>query len=206
MFPDDDAFFKKHFFENFKSQINPRINYLIDVKASDGPGFMKEVKRETGQDILDSDFFSVSSINMIIAFESFKSVGLFNPLLSVGAKYGSSEDLEYFIRINRHSTFISNKNLQIYHPKDSLTFKGLAYKEIMKRFNNYGRGFFYVVGEFGMYKNGITSIIRGFGGSAVQLLKLNLTLSFAYFTIALKRIGWLIYFGAFFTYKTEQDA
>lgn len=206
MFPDDDALYNQDLFSNYLNEIVTGNNYLIDVKATDEDGYMKEVKRNHGEQMHDSDFFSVSSINMIISFESFEKVGKFNPLLSVGAKFGSSEDLDYFIRVNRLKPFIANKVLKVYHPKDSLSFKGLTFQQIIKRFEGYGRGYFYVIGKYKMAENGFISIGRAFGGFIHQCIKPNFKLALAYFYIAFRRIAWLIYFRWIFNFKADYNA
>ena len=180
MFPDDDSTYSKSFFENYQL-IDKSNNYIIDVLCTGSNKLFIRQKCKDNSVLSSKNWNSACSVNLMIKFEYINHVGFFDINLGVGAKYGSAEDNDYYIRVSNISSFIYTKQLYNFHPSPSQTYKALTLKKLIFRFNNYGKGIIYCLCKHYKYKDALFVCIRSIGGGVIAFFKGNFKKSIAYF-------------------------
>lgn len=184
MFPDDDSIFDESFFINFATYI--RGNTLIAVKASqDRQSYF--IKMPNKQLASFKDYKYAISVNMIVRKKCILEVGGFDEELGVGAYYGAGEDNDFFIRCNNIESFTFCNNIWNYHPlqKENIS---LPLEKLISRYKSYGRGVISMLVKHHMYNAAITTIIRGYLGSLINLFHLRPQMSYVYFVAANTRL------------------
>lgn len=181
MFPDDDSTFDLLFFERFMKEVDGNTAYIIDVYESGYETLFIKNKLSQNSIISKKQYQLVCSVNMLIPFLAFTKIKFFDEDLGVGAKYGSSEDVDYFIRTLAFTNqFIYNKNLYNYHPRANDKFKMMSINDISSRFRKYGEGAIFTLLKHNMYFEALNLSFRAIGGSIVYLLKLDFKLFYCY--------------------------
>jgi GT2 family glycosyltransferase len=192
MFPDDDTTFNNAFFDNFKSIVSLKRNYLLDVYNKGTSDLYVSNSLTDGTSITKNKFHIAMSVNMIISKQYFDSVLYFDEKLGVGAAFGSAEDTDYFLRIvNLSGNFIYTKQLYNFHPSPKNKYKKLKLNTLIIRFINYGNGILFALCKHKMYIASLLVCIRAIGGSILSLLRLNFKLSIAYFISFLFRCAFM---------------
>lgn len=193
MFPDDDSTFDKSFFERFKETLSLENNYLIDVKNLGESGLYIEHNFVNGAVVTSNDWNNACSVNMIICKSTFLSVGMFDERLGVGSLYGAGEDSDYFIRsCNVGASFNFTNQLYSFHPSSKNKYLGLSTKQLITRFNNYGKGVVFFLVKHSMHLDAAVVCFRGLGGVAISVLRGQFKLSLAYFYSFITRFSLLM--------------
>lgn len=181
MFPDDDSTFDDNFFNNFNYELDGISSYIIPAYCEDTKILYKSCHSgiKNGTLIKRNFALNIGTINLILNYETFRRVGLFDELMGVGAKHGAGEDSDYFLRALKYCTFYFNSNLYTFHPSPSKTYNKLSLSKLISRYKKYGDGVIYMLCKHQMYYSAITCIAKGFGGSVIAILKLQGRLSIA---------------------------
>ena len=195
MFPDDDSSFDEVFFNNFRSILGSDKCYLTSIynTGSKDLFFDRKLKENTTVKITDNQL--IGSPNQIILYDKLKHKILFNEELGVGARYGSSEDLDLFLKINTNAnSYFFTDRLYSFHPKKTAAHDNVKFSQIINRFRNYSTGFVYVVFKYKMFRFIPELFIRTLAAFVIFFFKGKFKLSFAYLFQFFIRIQILIYF------------
>lgn len=195
MFPDDDSSFDNKFFDNFPSIQLSCLNYITPIYNTHTKDIYLGKKMAKGTPVKISNYNMIGSPNQVIQYDRFKEHIYFNEELGVGAKYGSCEDLDLFIRLNLAGVkFIFTDELYSYHPKKTDIYKKIKIKDILIRFKNYSSGFAFLIFRYRLYNFIPTYLFRTFAAFIFFAIRLNFKLSLAYFIQFFVRIKLLIIF------------
>ncbi|MCR9155015.1 MAG: hypothetical protein NXI09_12975 [Bacteroidetes bacterium] len=178
MFPDDDTSFKKDFFEIYFN-LEPQSAYLAKIcNEEDGADYRNYPdKSRCGKESLIP---WVASVSLLIPYTIAKKIGHFDPKLGVGAKWGSSEDLDYFLRATQHLEFCFLPELKNYHPSRFGKYEKMSSENIRKRFKAYTDGYLLVYFRYNLESKLGLFATRALGGAMISILRLNFRLSFQY--------------------------
>lgn len=181
MFPDDDTTFDKDFFSNFTEVIdNKQENYLIDVFGENTKDLYFNNTKNDGDQIKTDKPKMIMSVNMLINYNTFCKVGLFDEKMGLGAEYGAGEDTDYFLRcVALSGSFIYTKKLWNYHPKYEDKHKALSLQQLAKKYSNYGRGVIFLYVKHRMYFSAFELCLSALGGALVAMLNLDFKLFIA---------------------------
>lgn len=196
MFPDDDTTFDATFFENYQSIVRDGVSYIIPIYQRDT---LKELYMgyicEEGARVTPKMDSLIGSPNQIIAYPGNEELVYFNEDLGVGAKYGSCEDLDLFIRLDRNgSNYYYTSAIHNFHPGKTQVFKSLSLERLKSRFKNYSAGFCFIIFKYQRYSAIPAYLIRPLGASLIYLFKLNIRFFRAYLYQFFIRIYLLISF------------
>jgi hypothetical protein len=182
MFPDDDSSFDSVFFDNFSSILGSNKCYITPIYNEGTNDLYLGRRTPNGQSITPSNHQLIGSPNQIILYDKLSDKIFFNEELGVGALYGSSEDLDVFIKLfNSGEQFTFINNIYSYHPKKVAAYKQATFKKIIIRFKSYSTGFAYVIFKYRLFSLVPEYLARTFGGFVVFLSKLQFRLAVAYF-------------------------
>lgn len=183
MFPDDDTVFDELFFKNFTFLKESEISFIIpiyELMSSPKKLYMGEILDE-GTIVKEIDHHLIGSPNQVIRYSKNSDVLYFDEKLGVGALYGSCEDYDLFIRLNRAGEeFLFTSQLYNFHPKKTDIYINMNLAQILKRFKNYSAGFCYIIFKYNLKKFIFMYLFRTLAASGYFLLKLNFKLSYAY--------------------------
>jgi hypothetical protein len=194
MFPDDDTTFSDIFFNRYKDYISSNENYLIDVYCFGSNNLFKPLKHIEGEFLNKKNFDAAMSVNMIISYKTLMQVGIFDERLGVGADYGAGEDGDYYIRCCNYATkFIYTKQLFNYHPASKDLFRTLTLKQIINRYNSYGRGVVFMLCKHHLYGEALIVCIRAIGGAIKSIFTFDLKLFCAYIITFISRLRMLTF-------------
>ena len=191
MFPDDDTTFDEVFFNNFCQVTLSHSNYLMPIKDSP-TSFYKRFDIPDGKLLKKSDFIYVGSPNMLIDFQLFKENIRFDENLGVGSRYGSCEDVDFFLKTNSILEFKFTSELYNFHPRKVDRYNAMAFKEILKRFKGYSSGYIYTMLKYNFKIYLLSMLFRTVAASFIFFLRLKFRLSFAYFLQFFIRIHLMI--------------
>lgn len=178
MFPDDDSSFDELFFKKFKSKVQG--NSLIDVYGSGSRILFRKNPHKDGDKLDLKDYRYAMSVNMLLTKEILSEVGFFDERLGVGAYYGSGEDTDYYIRCwENGADFRYNKQLWNYHPLSNNKSRQQTLRQLIKRYNTYGRGMIFTFIKHKMYLEALKCSYCALAGSFVALMKGDCKLSLA---------------------------
>lgn len=182
MFPDDDTTFSNIFFSRYKEFIKNGVNYLIDVYCFGTNELFKPTNLKNESILNRENHSSAMSVNMIIDFDTFKLVGLFDERLGIGAQYGSGEDGDYFIRSCdiTGKGFIYQKMMFNFHPSSSNKFSQMSLSQTINTYIAYGNGAIFVLCKHKMYQMSFMICFYALGGAVLSLFRLDLKLFVAY--------------------------
>lgn len=194
MFPDDDTTFSDVFFNRFTDIVKSTDNYLIDVYCYNSTKLYKAINYREGDCLNSHNFEAAMSVNMIINYNTFNLVGLFDQRLGVGAKYGAGEDCDFFIRACNLTKqgFIYTKILFNFHPSSYNKFSKMKLKQIISKYVNYGNGAIFMLCKHKMYIESVKLCFRSIGGIFFSLLKFNIKCSIGYIVAFFSRSLMLI--------------
>jgi len=182
IFPDDDSTFDGNFFKVYQESVQANMAYLAKIRTADTK---KDYRKYPTSSIIGKQELLpfVASVSLVIPYSWLKKVGHFDEELGAGAKYGSSEDLDYFLRLSEHGDFHFLPTLYNLHPSRFGKYNKLSAHQIRQRFRTYTDGFLHVY-----FKHSIDSQLglfaeRALAGAVLSLLKLNFTLVAEYFSL-----------------------
>jgi len=128
-------------------------------------------------------------------YDKFKSQIAFDEKLGVGALYGSSEDVDLFLKLfEMGERFIFTNDIYTYHPKKTSAYNDLALNKIILRFKNYSSGFAYIIFKYKLFLFIPEYLLRTLGAFILFFLKFKFKLSFAYLMQFFIRIQILLMF------------
>jgi len=189
MFPDDDTTFNAAFFAQYPRLTVPGKAYVGRMlNLEDQQGY----KAYPSKNLLEQKeglLSYIASAGLILPQFVVKTVGQFDERLGVGAPWGSSEDVDYYLRCTKYTSFNFVRELYTFHPGRFAKYGRMSAAKIWKRFKGYSDGYYFV-----MYKHGLQSRLRwlplrALGGAAVSLLKANVPLSFLYLRLCAYRLA-----------------
>lgn len=202
MFPDDDSSFDNEFFNHFSDILGSNTCFITPIynERTKDLYIGKESSDETLLTI--NNYNLIGSPNQIIEYQKYKEHIYFDEELGVGAKYGSSEDIDLFVRLNlAGAKFIYTDKIYSFHPKKTDIYRDKKLKFIVHRFKNYSSGFALLIFRYKLYRFIPSYLIRTFGAFIIFLIRLNFKLSLAYLLQFFVRVQLLLFF--FFFKKTK---
>lgn len=183
MFPDDDSSFDDIFFQNFKNIKESANSFIIPIfeeYSLPKKLYMGKIRPENAI-VTEKEHDLIGSPNQLIRYTPNLEILKFDEKLGVGAIYGSCEDYDLFIRLNRSGEkFLFTSKLYNFHPKKTNVYKNMSFKKIVKRFKNYSSGFCFVIFKYNLKQFILMFLIRTLIASAVFFVRLNFKLSLAY--------------------------
>lgn len=204
MFPDDDSSFDQEFFINFPAILNSNKCFIIPIYNEGTKDLYFGKRTKENKLIKPMNHQLIGSPNQIILYNLLKKDIVFNEELGVGAKYGSSEDLDLFLNLYlKGNSFVFTNKLYNFHPKKVAAYKNVPLQNIIKRFKNYSSGFASVIFKYKYFKLIPEYLIRTLVAFVVFAIKFNFKLSLAYLVQFFLRIQLLIHF---FFYKSISNS
>lgn len=195
MFPDDDSSFDQEFFINFPSILNSNKCFITLIYNTGTKDLYFGKKTKENKLIKPIDHQLIGSPNQIILYDLLKKDIVFNEELGVGAKYGSSEDLDLFLNLYlKGNSFVFTNKLYNFHPKKVAAYENVQLRDIIRRFKNYSSGFAFVIFKYKYFKLIPEYLIRTVVAFVVFAIKLNFKLSLAYLVQFFLRIKLLLHF------------
>lgn len=192
MFPDDDSSFDAIFFDNFSTILGSNKCYIGPIYNERTKDLYLGKSLEEGSWINEDKHSSIGSPNQIILYEKFKDHIFFNEQLGVGGKFGSCEDYDNFIRLNRiGATFFYISRIYSFHPAKS-TKNLMSLKDTKKRYKSYSPGFVYIIKKYKKYKFIPIFLLRPLGGSFIKIFELDFKMANVYFSVFFFRMELLI--------------
>lgn len=186
MFPDDDSVYDELFFE--KWEYSGQGNRLINVKCSDSNDYFNYLMLPNMTQLTTSQYKMSSSVNMIIDQETVEATGLFDERLGVGALYGAGEDNDFFIRASKVSPFLICTTIYNMHPSPEHKYDLMNLSQIIKRFNNYGRGVVFMLCKNELKMEALFICFRALGGALLNFLRFRFKLAVAYLCSFVSRV------------------
>lgn len=180
MFPDDDTVFTEAFFEQFPQLIEPGIAYLCRRLSLEDKRDYKAYPAANLYGQKEALLPYVVSDGLILPQEVVEEVGKFDERLGVGAPWGSSEDVDYYLRCTKHLSFHFIRELYTLHPGRFAKYQRMSQAKIWKRFKSYSDGYYFVMYKFGLQHRLRWLPWRALGGAALSALKANINLSILY--------------------------
>lgn len=195
MFPDDDSSFDKNFSTEFKKILGSEKSYITPIYNNNSKKLYFGKPYETGKIVGVQKYYLVGSPNQIIQYNKYKEFIHFNENLGVGAKYGSSEDLDLFIKLNLNGIkYYYINEIFSYHPQKTDIFINKKLDDIINRFKTYSSGFAVIIFKYKLYSFIPSYLTRTFVAFVYYGLKLKFKLSYAYFIQLIFRIKLLFTF------------
>lgn len=206
MFPDDDTTFSNTFFIRYKWYVKENQNYLIDVYCFGSNKLFKQNNYNNGDKLFRNNYEVAMSVNMIINYNTFVLIGLFDERMGIGAIYGAGEDGDYYIRACNTSLhgFIFVKNIYNFHPSSTNKFQKLGLSHTINKYVNYGNGAIFMLCKHKMYMMAIKTCFRAIGGAIFSLYKFDFKLfvafGIAFFSRLLMFSKCIIFFNRLYKY------
>lgn len=189
MFPDDDSSFDSSFFENFETIVNSEYCYLTDVYQAGTKNYFQHIKTKVGRTIDSSYWNDVGAVNIILNFQIFLSVGYFDQMMGVAAKYGAGEDSDYFIRSLQHgASYHYCQTLYSYHPSGANRYSKMITKDVIIRFRNYAQGVIYMLCKHKMYYDALKISFKALAGCVLKFITLDFKMSLVYLIAFYERL------------------
>ena len=188
MFPDDDSSFDQGFFINFPVILNSNKCYITPIYNTGTKDLYFGKLLKYNCFINENRHSLIGSPNQVVLYEKFKKKIFFNEELGVGSKYGSCEDYDLFIRLNKSGAkyfFISN--IYSYHPS-KLTKNIGSLNEIVKRHKSYSPGFVFIIKKYSKYRFLPSFLVRPLVGSVYKLLMFDFKMASVYCQVFFFRI------------------
>lgn len=188
MFPDDDSSFDGNFFQHFPTILGSNKCYISPI-YNEGTNDLYLGKSVDEGSFINEDIHSlIGSPNQIILYEKFKEHLFFDEELGVGGKFGSCEDYDNFIRLNRiGAAFFYISKIYSFHPSKT-TKNLLSLKETIKRYKSYSPGFVFIIKKYKKYNFIPIFLIRPLGGCFVSLFKFDLKMANVYIAVFFYRL------------------
>lgn len=194
LFPDDDSTFDQSYFQNIRQYLKePRLLLAKIVNQEDQGDYRRYPSKPVRGTLSLLPY--VSSVGLIIPFGLAQKVGFFDPTLGVGAKWGSSEDLDYYLRCCAYGDFEFNPALYSFHPSRFGKYRQLSAAQISQRFKAYTDGYLLVHYRYKLESNLRSFATRAIAGSLLSILKGEFTLARSYYELFLYRRKMKAYFG-----------
>ncbi len=196
MFPDDDAYYMEDFFNNFYKEIHGSFNFIVSVFDFQKKKYLAKIDKK-GELLNYKKIKDVMSINMILSKES---LIFFDEEIGLGTINGSSEDIDYFIRVSRAKRQFMTCNLTIGHPIGENKYEKMSSIKILKKLQNYSRGYFYVLAKHKLYFKAVYTLGRTMLISLYYLFRFQFRISLIYFLLIFIRF---YHFIKFFTRRNR---
>ena len=180
MFPDDDTTFDNIFFRNFKTNIKQGNNYLIPIYNQGTFIPYKNYNLKNNTLLGKNGFKYAGAPSIIVGCNSLTDGILFDEDLGPGGKYCSSEDLDFYFKIENYHKFIFINKIYNFHPSRNDKYEKMSYSEIIKRFRAYSFGYIYVMLKYKKYYPIFKILFTTFGASVLNLSKGNWKMCRAY--------------------------
>ncbi len=192
MFPDDDTSFRKDFFLNYSS-LSAKAAYLAKIiNTEDGKDYRKYPQQKLcGRKELIP---WVASVSLVLPYKIVCEIGFFDPKLGVGAKWGSSEDLDYFLRASQKVEFCFLPDLKTCHPSRFGKYWQMKPSQIRNRFKAYTDGYLAVYYRYDLESKLGLFATRALGGAFISLLKLKPQIAMQYLWLFSYRLQAKAYF------------
>jgi hypothetical protein len=195
MFPDDDTTFDKFFFLNFKKATLSNSCFITPIYNEGSKDFYIGSSSKHNFQMKISDLSLVGSPNQILLYDKLKNYLYFDENLGLGAKYGSSEDMDLFVRlIKKGEVFIYTNKLYTFHPKKVSNYYGKSFKDVISRFRNYSFGYAFLISKHNLNFLIPNYLFRTLAASLYFLFKLKFKLSLAYLYQLFIRIHFIVFF------------
>jgi len=163
LFPDDDSTYDEGLFDYIEI-LDVSKSYLIGVKNDcDKKEFRKQFY--FSKKLNKYNFNLACSVNMIINRSILKKHIKFDENLGIGSMNGSSEDLDFYYRMNDFSKFEYNNKLYSLHPK-------IMFNELNKILS-YTDGYVYFLKKHNIFYFFIFLLFRNFIAINLAFLKLD---------------------------------
>lgn len=188
MFPDDDSVFTQAFFNQFQRVVTPGEAYLCRMLNLENGEDYKKFPAANMQDQNTALIPYVASAGLIIPQQVVKEVGSFDERLGVGAIWGSSEDVDYYLRCTKHTGFHFVRELFTLHPGRFEKYSAMDKEAIWKRFKSYSDGYYFVMCKYGLVHRLRWLPLRALGGAVLSLLRAQGSLSFIYLRLCIYRL------------------
>jgi GT2 family glycosyltransferase len=180
MFPDDDTTFDKDFFLNFKNVVEPDKNLLIPFYNEGTFIPYKKFNLKNKTPLSKNDFKYVGSPNIVIFNQVIYQDVMFDELLGVGSKFGSSEDVDFYFKSFDICPFIFTNQLYNFHPAKTDRYSTMSYNEIIKRFRAYSSGYIYVMLKYKKKFPLLNILLTTIGAALLNFFKGNWKMCRAY--------------------------
>lgn len=188
MFPDDDTVIPPAFFGVFSRRVKPGEAYLGRVLNAEDH---KEYKPYPDRDISGQDYALlpfVASVALLLPHAVVKKTGFFDERLGAGAPWGSSEDLDYYLRCLAHATFHFCRDIYNLHPGRFTKYGQMKTNQIWRRFKAYSDGYYYVMFKHRQTGRLYKLPLRALGGALLSLLRGQFSLSLLYLRLFAYRL------------------
>ena len=190
LFPDDDTTFDSSFFDLFEDVIHG--NTILNVLCRDSVIPYSNYKIKDGTLLEKRDVLFVGCVRLVLSKETFYKVGYFDEQLGIGAKYGAGEDGDYFLRALACDEFYYTDKVYNFHPSPLLKYKKLKFRELVSRFNNYGKGLVYMLCKHKLYRESCEVCLRAVAGGGIALITGKWRLACAYWCSFFTRLSMLL--------------
>jgi hypothetical protein len=180
IFPDDDSTFDSHYFKFYQNLCVGNQAYLAKIKNEDNLNNYRAYPTKKLRGTLNLLPY-VASVSLIVPYAFVKKVGFFDENLGAGAALGSSEDLDYFLRILPFGDFIFHPEIYNLHPSRFGKYNQLSTEKVKNRFQTYTDGYLYVFFKHGLEDQLGFFAERALGGFLISALKLQFPLAQQYF-------------------------
>lgn len=168
MFPDDDSTFDKAFFDDFLKEVHSDTLINVFCKGTSTPYQHMLRLRYLGK---TDNYQNAMAVNMIIMYDHFMEVGFFDERMEVGARYGSGEDGDFFLRIcELFEPFTFNQRLHTFHPASNTKYATLSLMDLMARYKKYGEGAIFMLCKHKKYGQAIYATLKRLLGAFKALI------------------------------------
>ena len=178
MFPDDDTTFDSSFYKEFKNLESG--NYILNL-FTEGlkEPYAKYYKADRSL-MSQENINYVGCVRFLFSSKLIQELGLFDENMGVGAKYGSGEDGDYFLRALKFSPLIYLKSLYTFHPSPKDTYSKISMNSMLVRFSNYSKGAIFLCFKHKMYFKAVKFIFRALVGFVISILKFDIRIALGY--------------------------
>jgi hypothetical protein len=188
MFPDDDSSFDKQFFLNFPSIIGSNRSFITPIYIEGGKDLYMGKLFNNNSLVKENMHFMVGSPNQVLQYNEFKDEIFFNEHLGVGAKYGSCEDIDLFIRLNKLGvSFFFTSLIYSFHPAKRNKIDR-PFIEVLNRYKSYSYGFVYVVKKYRKFTFLPYFFLRPLGAAVIKFFSFDFEMSLIYLRVLLFRM------------------
>lgn len=185
MMIDDDIIFDKVFFKNFRRYI--KGNSIIRVlNEGTKKSYLRHDFNHSGIAGINQ-FKYACSVNIIITYMDFIKFGLFDQRLGIGGEYGSSEDIDYYIRVCKINLFNFVPQIHLFHPSIRSKINSQSLSKNIKRYKTYSEGLIFTLCKHKLYNMAFYKSLIAILGGFQSLFKLKFRLSILYFISSIYR-------------------
>jgi hypothetical protein len=178
MFPDDDTTFDSSFVKEFKNLGTG--DYVLNLLTKQSKEPYAKYSKVDRSSMNKENISYAGCVRFLFSSKLIYELGFFDENMGIGAKYGSGEDGDYFLRALKLSTLIYLESLYTLHPSPNNKYSKMSMKSILIRFSNYGKGAIFLCFKHKMYFSAVICVFRGVFGFIISLFKFEFKLAIAY--------------------------